>query len=82
MMRFITKALKDIRSNRFLNLITIMTIALSILLVSVFLLFFENTSRVLASWNHGGRAMVYLNSFLHPSHAAESEGTARGHGRD
>ena len=49
MMRFITKALKDIRSNRFLNLITIMTIALSILLVSVFLLFFENTSRVLAS---------------------------------
>ena len=66
MMRFIKKALSDIRSNRFLNLITIMTIALSILLVSVFLLFFENTSRVLASWNQGGRAMVYLSDAFTP----------------
>ncbi len=61
MIHFIKKALADIRSNRFLNLITIITISLSILVVSVFLLFFENASRVIESWNQGGRAMIYLN---------------------
>ncbi len=54
------KALADIRSNRFLNFITIITISLSILLVSVFMLFFENASRVIEAWNQGGRAMIYL----------------------
>ncbi|MCG8639054.1 MAG: permease-like cell division protein FtsX [Desulfobacterales bacterium] len=61
MTHFVKKALADIRSNRFLNLITIITISLSILVVSVFLLFFENVSRVIESWNQGGRAMIYLN---------------------
>ncbi len=61
MTHFVKKALTDIRSNRFLNLITIITISLSILVVSLFLLFFENASRVIESWNQGGRAMIYLN---------------------
>ncbi len=61
MTHFVKKALADIRSNRFLNLITIITISLSILIVSLFLLFFENASRLIESWNQGGRAMVYLN---------------------
>jgi cell division transport system permease protein len=60
MTHFVKKALADIRSNKFLNLITIITISLSILVVSVFLLFFENTSRVIESWNQGGRVMIYL----------------------
>ncbi|MBU1195583.1 MAG: permease-like cell division protein FtsX [Proteobacteria bacterium] len=60
MAHFVKKAFSDIRSNRFLNLITIITIALSILVVSIFLLFFENSSRIIESWNQGGRAMVYL----------------------
>jgi len=60
MIRFINKALTDIRSNRFLNFITIVTISLSILIVSVFMLFFENASRVIEVWNQGGRAMIYL----------------------
>jgi cell division transport system permease protein len=60
MIRFVNKALTDIRSNRFLNFITIITISLSILIVSVFLLFFENASRVIEAWNQGGRAMIYL----------------------
>lgn len=67
MMRFLSEAMTDIRSNRFLNIITIMTIALSILLVSVFILFFENASRVLSAWNHGGRAMVYLSDSFTPA---------------
>ncbi len=67
MMRLLSKALTDIRSNRFLNIITIMTIALSILLVSVFMLFFENTGRVLSAWNQGGRGMVYLSDAFTPA---------------
>lgn len=60
MTRYFRKALADIRSNRFLNLITIVTISLSILVVSLFMLFFENASRVIESWNQGGRAVIYL----------------------
>lgn len=60
MIHFVKKGVADIRANRFLNLITIVTISLSILVVSVFLLFFENASRVIESWNQGGRAMIYL----------------------
>ncbi len=57
---FIKKALADIRSNRFLNFITIVTISLSILIVSVFLLLFKNASIVIESWNQSGRIMIYL----------------------
>ncbi|WP_022665328.1 permease-like cell division protein FtsX [Desulfospira joergensenii] len=60
MTRSIKKALADIRSNRFLNFITIVTISLSILVVSVFALFFENASRMIQAWNQSGRAMAYL----------------------
>ena len=66
MTRFIKKALADIRSNRFLNFITIITISLSILVVSVFTLFFENASRAIQEWNQGGRAMVYLQPDFSP----------------
>jgi cell division transport system permease protein len=62
MIHFVKKTLADIRSNRFLNFITIITISLSILIVSVFLLFFENTSRMIESWNQGGRVMIYLKN--------------------
>lgn len=60
MTHFFKRALADIRSNRFLNFITIMTISLSILVVSVFLLFFENASRMIETWNQHGRIMIYL----------------------
>ncbi|OGR25360.1 MAG: cell division protein [Desulfobacterales bacterium RIFOXYA12_FULL_46_15] len=60
MSHFIKKALTDIRLNRFLNLVTIFTISLSILVASVFLLFFENAGRVIEAWNQGGRVMIYL----------------------
>ncbi len=70
MTRYIKKALTDIRSNRFMNLITIVTISLSILVVSLFLLFFENAGRVIQSWNQGGRAMVYLEDDFQVEHMA------------
>ncbi len=62
MNRYVRRALVDIRLNKFLNLITIITIALSILVVSTFMLFFQNISRMVETWNHGGRIMVYLDS--------------------
>ena len=62
MTRYVKKSLADIRSNRFLNLITMVTIALSILAVSLFALFFENLGRVLEGGGQTGRAMVYLRS--------------------
>jgi cell division transport system permease protein len=45
-----------------LNLVTIFTISLSILVVSVFMLFFENAGRAIEAWNQGGRAMIYLKA--------------------
>ncbi len=60
MIRYFHKALADIRSNRFLNLVTMVTIALSILMVSLFVLFFETLGRIMDGWNQEGRAMVYL----------------------
>ncbi|MCD4744078.1 MAG: permease-like cell division protein FtsX, partial [Desulfobacteraceae bacterium] len=62
MNRFVRRALVDIRLNKFLNLITIITIALSILVVSTFMLFFQNISNMVETWNHGGRVMVYLDN--------------------
>ncbi|MBL0714600.1 MAG: ABC transporter permease [Desulfosarcina sp.] len=58
------RALQDIRHNRLLNAVTITTIALSILIVSVAVLFFLNTTDMLEAWRRGIRIMVYLENDL------------------
>lgn len=54
------RAIKDILENRFLNAVTIITIALSILIVSSFGLFFFNAQELFDAWKKGVRIMVYL----------------------
>jgi cell division transport system permease protein len=54
------RAVKDILENRFLNAVTIITIALSVLIVSAFGLFFLNGQDLFNAWKKGVRLMVYL----------------------
>ena len=61
-MRYLKRALQDIRQNRFLSLVTIVTIALSILIVSAFALFFLNANDLINAWKKGVHIMVYLKN--------------------
>ena len=54
------RSIQDILNNRFLNLITIITIAISILIVSAFTLFFLNANDIISSWKKGIKIMAYL----------------------
>lgn len=64
---FFKRALEDFRNNRLLNFITLLTISLSILIVSTFILFFINTSDMMNFWKKGLRIMVYMKPDIAPS---------------
>jgi cell division transport system permease protein len=58
---FFHKALKDISENRLLNTVATITVALSVLIVSAFGLFYINANELLTSWKSGIRVMAYLS---------------------
>ncbi len=66
MIRMIHRAFKDMWANRFLNAITVVTVALSILIVGAFALFFVNASAVLSLWTKEIRIMAYLETDTTP----------------
>jgi len=62
MLHFFKRAIRDILSNSFLNAIAIITIALSVLIISAFALFFVNAEAIMDFWTSGIRVMAYLKS--------------------
>jgi cell division transport system permease protein len=61
MTRYLKQAIRDIIDNRFLSVVAIITIALSIFVVSAFGLFFLNAGDMMSAWERGIRVMVYLS---------------------
>jgi len=60
MIHHFRRALKDILDHRYLNAVTMITIGLSILIASAFVLFFVNANDLITSWKKGVRIMAYL----------------------
>ncbi|MBU0993736.1 MAG: permease-like cell division protein FtsX [Proteobacteria bacterium] len=64
MIFFLKRAIRDILDNKFLHMVTIITTALSILMVSLFGLFFLNINEVMSSWKDGVRIFAYVENDL------------------
>ncbi|MDI6688040.1 MAG: permease-like cell division protein FtsX [Desulfobacterales bacterium] len=60
MILYFKRAFQDIRTNRFLNAVTIIIMSLSVLIVSTLLLFFLNTNDYMNSWKKGIKIIAYL----------------------
>jgi cell division transport system permease protein len=61
-MRFWKKTFQDFRDNPLLSIVTLLTIATSILIVSAMLLFFTNVGNLLTYWRSGIKIMIYLEN--------------------
>ncbi len=55
------RAYTDILNNKFLHMVCVITIALSVFIVSAFAFFFTNATELLDAWRKGIRIITYLN---------------------
>ncbi len=55
------RAYTDILNNKFLHMVCVITIALSVFIVAAFALFFTNATELLDAWQKGIRIITYLN---------------------
>jgi cell division transport system permease protein len=67
------RAVKDLFTNRFLAFVTIITIALSVLIVGAFVLFIFNANAVVASWKKDIKLMAYLKDTFSGDEKSVSE---------
>lgn len=67
MTRHVKRALADIRANRFVNAVTVITVSLAVVIVGAALLFYLNTRAVLDRWQQETRLMVYLKPGAAPA---------------
>ncbi len=63
---FLTRALTNIRQNVFVNVVTIGTITLALLIVSLFLLVFVNLEGAAENWSERVQVTVYFDKELSP----------------
>lgn len=61
---FLTRALTNIRQNVFVNVVTIATITLALLIVSLFLLVFLNLENAVENWSERVQVTVYFDRDL------------------
>lgn len=59
---FVVRALQNIRENRFLTMVTVTVITVSMLLCSAFLLLYHNLEASLESWGHDVQVSAYLRA--------------------
>ncbi len=70
---YIRRAFQDLLANRFVNAVTLVTIALLVLIVSTAMMFFLNTGDLLEGWKEDTRIMAYLK----PGEAAAAAARVR-----
>jgi len=71
------RAFTDIVNNKFLHIVCIVTIALSVFIVSAFSLFFNNATDFLDAWRKGVRIITYMNDNVTESQRTEVMETIR-----
>lgn len=60
MLMFLKRALLDLKNNPLLHTVTVIVIALSVLIVSTFMLFSFNMAKMITVWESGVRLIVYI----------------------
>jgi cell division transport system permease protein len=73
MNRFYQRVIKDVLENKFLTVVSVITISLSITIAAAFALFFINAGNILNMWQKGIRMMVYLKPDISEADRADTK---------